>query len=102
MYSFYYKVSVTITPFGLITAGEEYTLECSTNGASASFQWFYKNGSQIISSASRFITTLSPSSNQLRFAPLHQSYNGNYTCTANTSDVVESKYFLLSINGIDL
>ena len=38
----FYLVSIMITGYGSTTAGEAYTLECSADGVSATFQWFEK------------------------------------------------------------
>ena len=91
-------VSITITGYGSTTAGEIYTLECSADGASVTFQWFEENGTQITSSSSRHINS-SLINSQLQFAPLHVSHRGSYTCQATILDAVESKSAHVSVNG---
>ena len=96
-----HTVSVTITRSGSTTAGEAFTMECSANGADATFQWFDGLGNVITSGGSKIVTT-SSSVSQLRFFPLHQSHGGNYTCKASISGVIDSKFAVFSVKGIVL
>ena len=76
-------------------------MECSANGADATFQWFDGLGNVITSGGSKIVTT-SSSVSQLQFFPLHQSHGGNYTCKASISGVIDSKFAVFSVKGIVL
>ena len=93
------QVTVAITPSGVNTAGENYSLECTINGFAATFQWIDEKGVLIVSQGSRRIVSVSPSSSQLQLAPLHQTHGGNYTCTANVSGTMESKSIAVHVRG---
>ena len=92
-----------ITPLrGSPIAGENYTLECSTGGIVATFEWFGPpNGSTPIVNTSSVITIISNlSTSQLQFRPLQQSHNGSYSCCAITDeDTLTSEPTEISVNG---
>ena len=92
-------VSVTITTSGSTTAGENFILNCSVNGSSATFQWLERTETPVTNGNSRTITT-SSSSSQLHFTPLHESHGGTYTCNTTIAKITESKSVVLSVNGI--
>lgn len=94
-----HTVSVTVSASGSITAGDVYTLECSANGALATFQWFDKSGNQVTNGDGTRMVTTSPLSSWLQFSPLHLSHGGNYTCYATVEGVVDSKSFIVSVSG---
>ena len=91
-------VIVTIAPSGNNTAGEDYNLECSINGHSATFRWFDESEILVTSQGSKIIST-SSSSSLLGFSPLQQSHRGTYTCYANISGTIESRSVVLSVKG---
>ena len=93
-------MKVNITPSGLNTAGENYSLECSVNGFEATLQWTDERGVPLASQDYRQINTTSPSSSQLQFSPLHQTHGGNYTCTANVSGTMESQSIVVHVRGM--
>ena len=100
MHEYTCAVSVAISPSGSTMAGENYTLECSANGALATFQWFDESGNEVTNEDSMRIVTNSPSNSLLHFSPLHLSHGGQYTCYATVQGVTDSKSFLVSVNGM--
>ena len=80
---------VSITPIGVPIAGENYTLECSTGGSMATFQWMGPPHSRTpVANSSSIHVTIIPNSftSQLQFLPLQQSHNGSYSCHAMTPE----------------
>ena len=79
---------MSITPIGSPVAGENYTLECSTGGTVATFEWLAvgpDNRTLLVDSS--FIAISSDSStSQLQLRPLQQSHNGSYSCRATTDE----------------
>ena len=91
-------MTVKITTFGTTIAGENYTLDCSVNGNSASIQWLDESGTPVTNRGTRTITT-SSSRSQLLFTPLYQSHGRTYTCNATIGGVRESQSVVLFVNG---
>ena len=86
-----------ITTIGSPIAGENYSLECSTDGTVAIFHWL----SPVVndSSESVFISS-NLSSSQLLFRPLQQSHDGPYSCRAITDeDTLLSEPIEISVKG---
>ena len=79
---------VLITPFqGSTTAGENYTLECSTGGAIATFEWLGPpDGRTPVVNSSSVTIISNSSSSQLQFRPLQHSHNGSYSCRTTTHE----------------
>lgn len=100
--SFSPSVSFIISYSGVSTAGENYILECSVNGASdfVEIRWLpvptFTNG------GSRTNNVTNSSSSQLIFTPLAQSDNGRYTCNIMIMGRTISKSYLLTVNGMHL
>ena len=91
---------VSITPSGDNTAGETYSLECSTVTGSTDITWLDPMNSPV---PSGMITTTG-STSRLTFSPLTASHAGTYTCRATvgstiktaTMDIkVESEYLVM-------
>ena len=98
---FLYEASVTVTDHSVNTAGRVYILEYSVGGMNQSviYQWLDREGSPITTGNSISIG-FSTSASFLYFSPLHQSHEGNYTCSASTTEAMESKPFYVSVKGI--
>lgn len=103
-----FTVGILTTSNGSSTAGEDYTLQCSTNGTSepAKFQWLTNNQNEqerMVISDSSIVITNNTSSTQLQFMALSQrSHNGSYCCSAMVHGISRSirKCFSVSVNGI--
>ena len=95
--------SVLITPFqGSTIAGENYTLECSTCGAMATFEWLGPPDGRTAVVNSSSVTIMSNSfTSQLQFRPLQQSHNGSYSCRATTDEDIlsVSEPTVIRVNG---
>ena len=96
-------VSISI-PSDPPTAGESYTLECSTGGSQAErFQWLGPpDGRTPVVEHSPGLTTSSAStSSQLQFRPVQQSDNGSYSCSATVGGLtLTADPAIISVNGI--
>ena len=111
-----YTVSVAISPSGLTTAGETYSLTCSATLnsrnpplpdpaiPSPTFEWFFgTNGDVPLPSGLTNPATVLNSgtfTSTLQFSPLSQSHTGNYTCRLGAGRLVNSN--MLTVNGIAL
>ena len=103
---------VTITHSGSATAGETYSLTCSTvliqplplpsSVPTPNFQWFCgpHGNASLPPGVTLMATALSSSTytSTLQFSPLSQSHAGNYTCRLGAGRLVNST--LVTVNGI--
>ena len=92
-----------IIPSDPPTAGESYTLECSTGGSEGTFQWLgLPDGrTPVVESRPRLIIITDATSSQLQFMPIQQSDNGSYYCSATTNGLsLTSEPAMISVNGI--
>ena len=96
-------VSVTGIPSGSpMTAGENYTLECSVGGSEGNFQWLKgppDGRTPVVNSDSTTISFTSTSS-QLQFRPIQQSDNGLYVCNYSVGELsFVSEPVIIIVNG---
>ena len=95
-------VFITSTSSDPPIAGELYTLECSTGGSIATFQWLGSpNGRTPVDDSPSNLNIVSNStSSQLQFRPVQQSDNGSYSCSATADGLVlSSESVMITVNG---
>ena len=82
------SIVVVITSTGTLTAGQNYSLDCSVTGTTdpATYQWFDSNGTQLTNTS------------KLQFSPLLASDAGTYTCRATVGSVVVENSDTVQIN----
>ena len=95
------SVSISI-PSDPPTAGESYTLECSTHTSEGTFQWLGPPDGRTPlddnSSSVNIVSTVTMS--QLQFRPIGQSDNGAYSCSATVSGLaLTTKSVVIRVNG---
>jgi hypothetical protein len=82
------SIGVEITSIGSLTAGQNYSLDCSVTETAdqATYKWFNSNGTLLVNTS------------QLQFSPLLASHAGNYTCWATVGSVVVENSDKVEIN----
>ena len=92
-------IDVSIAVSGTNTAGETYSLECSTTVTGSSSQptitWLDGTGEISSSNSTRMVSTTDMNSNgsysrTLTFNPLSASHAGTYMCTARVGGAVQT------------
>ena len=89
---------------GSPTAGESYTLECSTGTSEGTFRWLGPPDGRtpVVSSGSITISS-SLTISRLQFRPVQQSNNGSYVCSATADGLtILSEPIIIVVNGIIL
>ena len=94
---------------GVLSAGENNTLTCSVTVVGSvttpTFQWFHDNA-KLTSGDTRTIADRGessyPYSSILRFSPLQQFHQGNYTCIVSVDRVHSSKTTSYNVGGENL
>ena len=114
-YLFSVDILVTVSPFGLDIAGQNYTLLCAVMVTGSNNQpaitWLRDDGVEINSTpdATSTITVSMTSSNvdstgnysgSLMFSPLAASHAGTYTCRANLDDAEVTDSISVVVKGI--
>ena len=93
-----------VTLLGSPIAGENYTLEYSTNDPLAIFEWLGPpDGRTPVVNSNSLIISSNSSLSQLQFRPLQQSHSGSYSCRTTTHEgTMLSKLVEIRVNGINL
>ena len=99
------EISLSITPSGINTAGEEYQLTCMFIGivSPPTFTWTGPpNGGSINSDTGMVSDVMSSGSTHtsiLQFDPLQSSHEGNYTCQVTVGTVTEMRSIQVNVEG---
>ena len=100
-------MSVSITPSGTNTAGEQYQMNCTIQSTVIpTFSWTGPpNGGALPSDSSdtRMVSDVMSSGSThtsiLQFDPLQSSHEGNYTCQVTVETVSEMRSIQVNVEG---